>query len=129
MYKVADDMIRLEYIGEMDLFLYTKDDIEYIKDLLNNPRGLISEGAELTIFTSCKYLIATIASEYQKTCMMEPISTDIPKEIRVLFYCNAKRLLPQIFNEYKRGDIERHVSRKLNMLYRTIIHEKLGISL
>ncbi len=128
MYQVADDMIRLEFIGEMNLNLYTSDDVEYMKELLKNPRGLISEGAELTLFTSTKYLIAAVASEFQQTCMMEPISVDIPKEVRILFYRTAKKLLPQIFNEYKRGDLERHVSRKLCMLYRTIIREKLGVS-
>ena len=128
MYQVADDMIRLEFIGEMNLNHYTIDDIEYLKTLLQDPRGLISEGAELTLFTSAKYLIAAVASDFQKTCLMEPISVNIPKEVRMIFYSNAKKQLPQIINTYKRGDFERHVSLNLCILYRTIIHEKLGIS-
>ena len=128
MYTVADDMIRLEYIAEMKVAYYTSDDVEYLKKLLKSESGLISEGAEFTIFTSCKYLIAAVASEYQKCCMLEPISVDIPHDIRKLFYKYSRLLLPRCFNEYKQGDLELFIAKKLSLLYSGIIKEKLGIT-
>ena len=128
MYRVADDMVRLEYIAEMKISSYTEDDIEYMKVLLNYPRELIAEGAGLALYASTKYLLAAIAAEYQKCCMMEPISVEIPKEVRLLFYNYSRKMLPSIFIEYKVGDIEQFFSRKLSILYSRIIKEKLGIS-
>ena len=81
MYQVMDDMVRLEYIGEMDLYAYTDEDIDYMKKLLANDRELISEGAAFTLYTSCKYLIVKLTAYYQKYCT-ENLKVDIPKEVR-----------------------------------------------
>ncbi len=128
MYVVADDMVRLEFIAEMQISSYTTDDIEYMKELLKNPRGLIAEGAELTLYASCKYLIASIASEYQKVCLLEPISREIPKDIRMLFYGASRKLLPQIFNNCQSSDLEGYIALGLSTLYSNIIQKKMGIT-
>lgn len=129
MYVVADDMVRLEFIAEMHVSSYTNDDIEYMKELLKSTRGLISEGAELTLYASCKYLIAHIASEYQKACLLEPISREIPKDVRLLFYGASRRLIPQIFNNCNSSDLEGYIASSLSNLYSNILEKKMGVTL
>ena len=108
----------------MKLSQYTVDDIEYITSLLNRTNELISEGAALTVYTSSKYLIAKIAIEYENTYTAH--AAKIPDELRLTFYKNARRVLPQLFQEYKKGDFELFVAKHLSILYRNILYENLG---
>lgn len=126
MYQVMDDMVRLEYIGEMDLYAYTDEDIDYMKKLLANDRELISEGAAFTLYTSCKYLIVKLTAYYQKYCT-ENLKVDIPKEVRILYYNYARKILPEVLTKYQDGDIEEYTKEKLSVLYKVIISKKLNI--
>ncbi len=129
MYMVADNMKRLEFIAEMPLFAYTDEDIEYLNHLFDDNRELLSEGAALTLYTSCKYIIAQIASSYQEQCYNEPFVTDIPKEVRLTFYSLTRKKLPEILKAYKPkyGDLELYVSKHICVLYEKIINYHLGI--
>lgn len=121
-------MTRLELIGEMDINHYADEDIEYMQALLGFDKELISEGAAFTLYTSTKYLIVKIATDFQKYCT-EVVKTKLPKEIRMIYYINCKKLLPQIVINFKGGDFEKYVDSELRILYRTIIMNKLGIEL
>ena len=129
MYVVADNMERLDMLAEIQISAYTNDDIEYMTALLCTHLELVSEGAAFTLYTSCKALIAQIASVYQERCYDKPYSTDIPKEVRLTFYNLSRKNLPDLLKQYqeKYGDIELYISRKLCILYERIIKYNLGI--
>lgn len=129
MYIVADNMKRLEYIAEMQISAYTSDDIEYLNSLFEDDRELLAEGAALTLYASCKNIIAKIANEYHKRCMREPYLQEIPREVRLAFYSFTRKNLPELLKEYntKYGDLDVYISKNVCLLYERVIKRYLGI--
>ncbi len=129
MYKVADNMKRLEYIAEMKISAYTDDDIEYMNYLLKQNRELISEGAALTLYASCKYLIGQIVYTYHERCLKEPYSVEIPTEVRLAFYSLSRKKLPELLQAYneKYGDIDVYISKNICILYENVLNSYMGI--
>ncbi len=131
MYKVTDDMKRLEFLAEIPVSYYTDDDIEYLQNLINIEEDLISEGAAFTLYISCRYLIAAVAKEYEKECLVR--GTEVPKEIHKLFYQASRKGLPRFFNRFditdERADIEIYTATKLSLVYKKILKDKLFLDI
>lgn len=121
MYPVAEDMSRLEYFADLPLSLYSDEDFIYIKKLLNDTRGLIAEGAEITLYSSCSYIVRSVETDCQKTYMSVMKSSETIENIRFIFYKLARKCLPRFICEYKTGDIEYYVTKRLYELYGSLV--------
>lgn len=123
MYKVADDMRRLEYYADMPLSLYSDSDIRYIKGLMNESRGFIAEGAEITLYSSCKYIVNAVEKECSKNCFMNNNSANNVYFLNNTYHVCARKQLPKILNEFTNGDLECFISNKLKAMYFILMKE------
>ena len=124
MYPVAKDMDRLVYYADLPISLYSDADIRYIKGLLQDTRGLIAEGAELTLYSSCKYIVCEVEKECQKLYLCGFKSKEVIEGVRRSYYKYARKCLSQYINEYKTGDMEEYISERLNDLYGSLVKVK-----